>query len=512
MDIRNLSARPLRRPILVFWLIFSGLCGLLEATAVAGAFVASPAGAFNPDNIPPSPGMDLENPKPTTDSVRRWNGIALDAVGIDSARYNEQAGPTRSSRALAIVQIAVFDAVNAIAGGYESYTELPPAPPNTSFDAAVAQAAHDTLVALYPAQTARFDFLLGQDLRRIPLIPRIKGVALGKDAATAILALRTGDGSQLPEPPASEFASDEPGRWRPDPISMIPIALGGYWDQVKPFVLDSASQFRPGPPPGLTSPQYTGAYKEVKKLGGAGKPITPTARTLQQTLTGIYWSYDGTPFLGTPPREYNQITVRIADLKGTKAVPLARLLALINVAMADAAIAGWEAKYHYLFWRPITAIRDADTDGNFLTVPDPGFTPLGAQASNLPDTPDFTPPFPSYPSGHAVLCSAVFDILRQFYGTDRIAFSFVSDELNGKTLDFAPPYPPNYAEPPGYIPHVRPYSPRSYGSLSQAEAENGQSRIYLGVHWNFDVSQGALQGWQIGDFVYAHKFQPVASP
>src|SRR5207253_2518268 len=234
------------------------------------------------------------------------------------------------------------------------------------------------------------------------------------------------DGSQHVEPRVGVdfITSNEPGKWRQDPISQIPLALGAYWGQVKPFVLWSADQFRVPPPPALESLAYTTAFYEVKLLGGDGV-VTPTVRTGDQTFTGIYWGYDGTPGLGTPPRLYNQIVVRIADQMGSNAVELARLLALVNTAMADAGMACWDFKYLFAFWRPITAIRAAA---------DPNWTPLGAPGSNSNGT-NFTPPFPAYASGHATFGGSVFETLRRFYGTDRIAFSFVSDEFNGVTRD-----------------------------------------------------------------------------
>jgi PAP2 superfamily len=236
----------------------------------------------------------------------------------------------------------------------------------------------------------------------------------------------------------------------------------------------------------------------VERIGGDGI-VTPTRRTAEQTEIGIYWAYDGTPSLCAPPRLYNQITATIADQKGTNVVDLARLLALVNVAMADAGTAVWESKYFYDFWRPVTGIRESDPgtgptgigDGNAATAGDPSFTPLGAPASNL-NGPNFTPPFPSYPSGHAGFGGALFQTLRNFYGTDAVAFTFVSDELNGTTLD--------------HDGNVRPLVPRSFTSLSQAEDENGQSRIYLGIHWSFDKTAGIAQGRQVADYVFAHAF------
>ena len=198
--------------------------------------------------------------------------------------------------------------------------------------------------------------------------------------------------------------------------------MGAHWGEVKPFVLESAAQFRVPPPPALDSPEYAVAFDEVKRLGGDGVG-TRTERTPDQTQAGIYWAYDGTPSLCAPPRLYNQIVMNIADQMGTDVVDLARLLALVNLAMSDAGIAIWESKYYYQVWRPITGIREADAgtgpsqlgDGNDATTGNANFSPLGAPASNLVG-PNFTPPFPAYPSGHAGFGGAIFEILRRFYG------------------------------------------------------------------------------------------------
>lgn len=453
----------------------------------------------------------------TINVLYRWNKIAIDATGFDHAPgvpgegafLGEQLGPGRSSRALAIVHIAIFDAVNAIAGGYRSYTGLSRTSSDTSMDAAIAQAAHDTLVAMYPAQRARLDRALAADLAAIRewhTSTWTKGVELGRRSAARILALRANDGAQHAEPRVGIdfFVSAAPGKWQPDPVSGNDLALGAYWGNVRPFVLASGSQFRVPPPPGLATPAYARAFNEVKRLGGDGVS-TPTLRTAEQTAAGVYWGYDGTPVLGSPPRLYNQVVRRIALQMRTPAVELARLLALVNVAVADAAIAIWESKYYYQFWRPVTGIREADAgtgptgwgDGNPETFGDVTFTPLGAQSSNLRAL-DFTPPFPAYPSGHAGFGGAVFQVLRRFYRTDQLAFTFVSDELNGVTRD-------NDGS-------VRPFAPRRFSSLSQAEEENGRSRIYLGIHWEFDRTWGTAQGRHIADYVFSRAFYPRRDP
>jgi len=446
------------------------------------------------------------------DFIRHWNQIAVDASGLDHTPvaagetrvFGEQLGPTRASRAMAIVHIAMFEAVNAILGGCQSYTNVRPARPGASMNAAIAQAAHDTLISLFPSQQSSFDQSLADELNQI-LASRAKtdGVDLGRRAALAILALRANDGSQQVEPRLGTqfFPSDQPGKWRQDPIGQSPIALGAYWGTVKPFVLRSSIQFRVPTPPSLTSLEYTAAFNDVKLIGGDGI-ATPTIRTADQTNIGIFWAYDGTPSLCAPPRLYNQIAMHIAEQMGTTANPLelARLLALVNVSMADAGIAVWESKYFYQYWRPVTGIRESDPgtgptgagDGNLATIGDTSFTPLGAPASNL-NGPNFTPPFPSYPSGHAGFGGALFETLRNFYRTDNIAFTFTSDEFNGTTRD--------------HNGNVRPLLPRSFSSLSQAEEENGQSRIYLGIHWVFDKTEGIAQGRNVADYVFANAFR-----
>jgi len=449
-----------------------------------------------------------------TDSRSRvvyWNQIAIDASGVDHTPlqpgedrvFGEQLGPGRASRAIAIVHIAIFDAVNAMAHRWESYSKMLPAPAGASLDAAIAQAAHDVLAAVFPSQAASFDDLLKDDLARIGPQGKQPGRMVGSRAAAAILATRKGDGSDYIEPRMGDgfMPSLDPGKWRQDPVSQIPIALGAKWGDVAPFVMTAGNQFRVAPPPAMTSAEYAAAYDEVKRLGGDGV-ATPTERTPEQTFIGIFWAYDGTPSLCAPPRLYNQITVAIADQMGSDVYDLTRLLALVNVAMADAGIAVWESKFHYQFWRPITGIRESDPgtgpsgagDGNGATTGDPTFMPLGAPASNL-NGPNFTPPFPAYPSGHAGFGGAVFEILRQFYGTDAVAFTFVSDEFNGTTA--------------GTDGVIRPYQPRSFSSFSQAEEENGQSRIYLGIHWSFDKTQGIAQGRDIARYVLTHAFRPM---
>jgi hypothetical protein len=460
--------------------------------------------------IEPRTQTPLHHSATPAERLRYWNQVSVDTTGLDHTPvqpgedrvFGHQLGPTRASRAMAIVHIAMADSVASILGGFHRYSPIPNGPQGASVDTAIATAAHNTLLALFPSHKLRLQQLLVDDLIDAPgsVQAKAKGILVGTVASVAILAQRAHDGSAAPEPHMGidYIPGLEAGVWRQDPISQSPIALGAHWAEVKPFVMASASQFRVPPMPAMSSAEYTAAFAEAKSLGGDGI-VTPTVRTDEQTEIGTFWAYDGTPSLCAPPRLYNQIATKLTESQ-TDVVKLARMYALVNVAMADAAIAVWESKFFYKFWRPVTGIREADPgtgplgqgDGNPATLADPTFSPLGAPASNL-QGPNFTPPFPSYPSGHAGFGGALFQTLRRFLGTDDVAFTFTSDEFNGETLD-------NHG-------NVRPLIPRSFTSLSQAEEENGQSRIYLGIHWSFDKTEAIHQGENVADYVYAHAFQ-----
>jgi len=433
-----------------------------------------------------------------------WNKVAIDATGLDHTPlvagetrvFGEQFGPHRSSRAMAIIHIAMYDAVNTIIGGYKPFSATFTTPAGTSVDAAIAQAAHDALVGMYPSQKPALDAKLATDLSYIfTVLPSQKanGIHLGKVTAAAILALRANDGAnKRPEPVigVDYFTGTGPGAWTQDPVSQVPLALGAWWgEDVKPFVNASASQFRLPVPPALTSAVNTAAFNQVQVLGGDGV-ATPTIRTADQTIIGTFWAYDAAPSLCAPPRLYNQVVTQIAAQRGTTNVAdLARLLALTNTAMADGALTAWDSKFFYKRWRPIGGQRI--DDGNPNTITDPTFSPLGSPSSNLTG-PNFTPPFPAYPSGHATIGGALFQSLRNFYGTDTMNFTLGSDEYNGITKD-------NTGK-------VRPVVKRSYTKLSQAEYENGISRIYLGVHYLHDYVYGDAAGISGANYLFGRAF------
>jgi hypothetical protein len=443
-------------------------------------------------------------PASTLDRYFMWNEIALDttaidhppvdpASGEDPRRFGERLGPPRSAYAMAIIHIAMFDAESAITKKFVSYSGIPAVQGDVSLDRAIAQAAHDTLVALFPFQKGRIDAIFDEDIVRIPGSPAAiaAGAALGKQAAAAILELRENDGSALPEPrwfvdyfPIG-FPKVQPGIWQIDPVSKLGVALGGNWPKVKPFVMLSASRFRAPPPPSLKSKAYKQTFKEEVRIGGDPAHGTNTARTEAQTVIAKFWAYDGTPALCAPPRLYNMVARTIALQQKMRTVPeIARLFALVNVAMAEAGLASWDTKSFYQYWRPVTAIR---------LFFDPNFYPLGGQATNAVG-PNFTPPFPAYTSGHATFGGALFQILRKFFPDDT-KFTVVSDEFDGLNKDVNG--------------NIRPLIQASYKSFAQAEWENAQSRLYMGIHWQFDAENGVKQGNQVADFVFAHAFRPI---
>ncbi|HLJ93193.1 MAG TPA: DUF4214 domain-containing protein [Gemmataceae bacterium] len=439
------------------------------------------------------------------DPILEWNGVALDVnrVAYSGAVTNDEFGPTRSSRALAIEHVAMFDAWNSIHPDYTPYLVQAPNAENASDVAAVAQAGHDTILAMYPHQQASIDTALTQTLRRVPDgAPKTLGIAVGQFVAQAILAARTNDGAQIP----GQYISDGlPGHHEVDPLNPDQGFLTPAWGNVNTFGIRSTDAVPTRPVPDMNSLEYALAYDQTKRLGAE----TSTERTTDMTEIGIFWGYDVARGLGDPPRLLNQVARVIAVQQDNTIGQNARLFALINIAMADAGIDAWGIKYHNDFWRPIMAIRRGGEDGNADTVPDPNWQPLGAPLSNpLPtEHVNFTPPFPSYVSGHATFGGATFKTLADFYQTDDINFSipfdFISDEFNGLTRDI------HEVIPSLILDHVRQIRPRHYDSFSQAAAEISASRIFDGIHWRFDATEGVSAGDRIADIDFDTKLRPT---
>jgi hypothetical protein len=434
------------------------------------------------------------------DPILEWNANAIEVnrLSYSGGVVNDQIGPTRSSRALAIEHIAMFDAWNSINNKFTPYLVMAPNSNNASDDAAVAQAAHDTLLAMYPSQQSLIDTDLSQSLARIADgTKKTRGIAVGQYVASAILTARTNDGSQIP---GSYVPDGLPGHHIQDPLNPDQGFLTPAWGGVTTFGIPNTAAVPTPTVPALTSQEYLDAFNQVKALG---EDVGSNAvRTTDETELSIFWGYDVARGLGDPPRLFNQIARVIAAQENNSVGDNARMFALINIAMADAGIQCWGIKYRDIFWRPIVAIRN---DG---ISADSTWAPLGAPRSNpLPtETVNFTPPFPAYTSGHATFGGAAFKMMADFYQTDdvniKIPFDFISDEFNGVTTDI------HQSIPPIILDYVRQIESRHYTSFSQAAAECAASRIFLGIHWRFDAIQGVSAGDRIADIDYDSILRP----
>jgi hypothetical protein len=396
---------------------------------------------------------------PTADMVIQWNDAMRDAVRIGATPA------TAVSRIFAITHAAIYDSVNALDRTHEVYLVDALAHPEASREAAVAAAAHRALVFFYPAQAPALDAKLTASLATIPDgKAEDDGVALGEYVADQILALRANDGSNVVLPPYT--GGTDPGEWRPAPPANLP-GLSPQWPGVTPFAITSGDAFRPAAPPALDSAEYTANFNEVKELGS----LTSATRTADQTAIARFWlNAAGT---ATPIGHLNLMAQIAAQQEGNTLEENARLFAALNIAMADAVISCWDAKYFYSFWRPQTGIREALNDGNSDTVPDVTWTPLFA-----------TPPHPSYTSGHTSNSGAAAAVLAVFFGADDFAFTLPSQH---------PSFP----------------ATRDYTSFSQAAEESALSRMYGGIHWSFDNNVGLDVGNAIGQYVMANFLRPV---
>jgi hypothetical protein len=391
------------------------------------------------------------------DAVTDWNEIMLATLASQTPAVN----PFAAGRFAAITQLAVFEAVNTIERDYDPYLGTLSAPRGASAEAAAISAAHGVLAHYFPGSAATLDAARTASLAAIGDGPgKEDGIAIGKAAASALIALRTNDGSAPPRfhVPASSAA----GEWQLTPGCPPAGGILRHWQDVIPFGIESSEQFRAAPPPALTSGRYTWDFHEVRIRGGAHSTRRPQdkadlAQFYNVVLAVAVW---------------NPAARQIALARGTSLSANARIFALLNMAISDALVSVMETKYHYRTWRPETAIRTGDADGNRLTFADPDFAPFIV-----------TPCFPSYPSAHASASYAARAVLEQFFGR---RWHFVT--LTTPAL-----------------PHVV----LQYSSLEQITDDIDDARVFGGIHFRFDQEAGNRQGTRIGRYVVAHNLRRV---
>ena len=420
--------------------ILTLLCASLSAQ------VPKSFGAPTDDEHPSKDGPAVS----TLNPVLQWNRILLAIARTPGA----QPATIHTTRSFALMHAAIYDAVNAIARTHEPYlVRLAGVPRHASQQAAGAAAAHEVLAALYPVFLSSLDDELQQSLTQIP-DGKVKdeGILIGRTVADRILALRINDGANA-QPILYVFGS-APGDYQSTPPNFPPHPQFTHWSHVTPFALERANQFRPGPPPALTSDRYSEAFNEIKSLGTTNS----TTATADEALTGRFWN-------GAIQNYWNEITQTAVLDHDLSIAQSARLFALLNLALADGVIAFYDAKYTYNLWRPVTAIRAADSDNNPDAMTDPNWLPEVGK----------TAPDPSYPGAHAVLSAAGAAVLISFFERDHFNFNVSSEVLPGVE--------------------------RSFTSLSSAAEEATLSRVFAGQHFRFDLTAGKRLGRDVADFV-----------
>lgn len=410
---------------------------------------ADPSATAAPSDVSAARSSSAATPQ-ALDPVIQWNQELLQIVRTPGA----QPATVHPTHSFALLHAAIYDAVNAIDETHTRYLiHVRGASRAASKEAAAAAAAHDVLSALYPSLAANLDALLDQSLAQVPDGQhKTRGIRIGQDVAARILALRADDGSTAA--PIPYVFGNLPGNYQSTPPNFPPQPQFTHWSHVSPFALERANQFRPGPPPPLTSGAYADALDEIKSLG----TMTGSTATADQALTGRFWN-------GAIQNYWNEIAQTASLAHGLTTAENARLFALLNFALADSVIAFYDAKYVYNFWRPVTAIRAADTDGNPDTDPDPNW---------LPET-GKTAPDPSYPGAHAAISAAAAAVLATVLGTDDLKFNVTSEVLPG--------------------------AERSFETFAAAAKEATLSRVFAGQHFEFDLDAGERLGRQIADTV-----------
>lgn len=441
---------------------------LLAATLVATLAAVAPTGAA------PAKGVTGEAAAASLSAapVVYWSNEARRAIvpagpgGVFGTDNYGNKFPGDAAVYMGIVQAAVYDTALAFGGGYRPYAIDLTAPAGASSEAAIATAAHHTLIGLQPelgltpAQQAILDGHYADYMAAIPDgTAKIDGIVVGEQAAAAVVALRQNDGrgatpvyGQPPfvPPPAG------PGVWTPSPGPVLGMVVAG----IRPLALESASQFRPDPPVALASQDYAADFRQVKAVGS----LNSTARTPEQTGIALFWTDHNV-------RQWNEGLLDLAAARDLDMLETARLLAMAHVSGGDALIGCFEAKFHYTFWRPVQAIRGAGTDGNPDTQPDPNWTPLRG-----------TPNYPEYPSGHSCHTAAMAEAVQAYFGTNKVEFS-----LNSRITN----------------------STREFGHLQEAVMEVMRARVWIGFHFRNADQVGANLGRHVSQYVANNYFQPV---
>jgi hypothetical protein len=400
------------------------------------------------------------------DTVTDWNGYASTAIVANAGQP-----PPVAVLSFAMVQGAVYDAVNAIDRGHRPYLAEPAAAPSASKDAAAATAAFRVLVALFPVQQSTLQPLYDTSLGAVQDTPpgaKAAGIAAGEAAATAMLSARANDGRFGPFIPV---IGTMPGAWRPTP-PLFANDPAPWVGNVRPFLVPDVEMLRTNGPNDLRSRAYARDFNEIKQVGA----LNSTTRTSDETDAAIFWQ-DHVFAL------WNRVFRTLATSRQLNIVDSARLFAAENLAAADAAIGCWNDKYHWNSWRPITAIREAASDGNRATEADPTWTPLFDPSTPVATPPALvTPPFPEHPSGHNCAAGAIVRTLRYFFGTDTIAFS-ASSNKSGTT--------------------------RTFDRFSDALEENINARVWAGIHFRTADVQGVRLGKRVARYLHKHYLQPV---
>jgi hypothetical protein len=365
-------------------------------------------------------------------------------------------------RSYAMMHGAIFDAVNSIDGSYSAYMTEVPGTKNASLEAAAAQAAHDVLVALYPTRADIFAAELAASIEGIEPYRAQQGMAIGQTVAARMVLARANDGWTA-TPPAYSLPNT-PGNWQPTPPANS-AATFTHYPAVTPFGINSATQFTPAPPPAISSAAYAAALNEVKEIGSA----TSATRTADQTQAARLWANVNTPtnFLFV----WNNVARTVAEARGISTVERARLFALTNISLHDALQTAFASKFQYGLWRPVTAIRRAEEDGNPDTVADPAWSSLIG-----------TPPYPSYAGNMATIGTSQSTVLSMFFGRDDIQFSHTWEGAGGAT--------------------------RSYPGFAAMANEQERARVWGGIHFTFDNVAGQSIGRNVGTYVFQNLMRP----